>query len=415
MNTSKQINIMVALVFAAVLAAGAYTLWDPHRASEARDRQLEKTVDRGAYLFSQNCIVCHGDSGEGGSASNRLKLAPPLNRFDLQGKASQGGSVDAVAKTNEFKRVFYTITCGRVGRAMPTWGQSQGGPLNDEQIKQLATLITEGIGWDISKDYAINGAEKFDVHGYGSDNIRLTADIGDSTTAIPLSDVSLLSKGLRLEPEDAIENPNTPPAYELMLITDVDKTAKTVTVQRALGTTAAVPHKAGIRVLKPPVPPEPPAITGETGTPSCGQVLQAAGPTPTPAPPSTQLTISAKGTAFNTAELTGVANQPLTITFDNQETDGTLHNIKFFNGKNEKAPELGATDIAAEGQYTLALAPLAAGQYYYHCDVHPQMNGFLLTVEGGGAAPAAATTPAAAETAAPTPAASGGAAATATP
>ncbi len=72
MNTSKQINIMVALVFAAVIAAGAYTIWDPHRAVDAQERQLDKTVNRGAFLFSQNCRVCHGDRGEGGQAANRM-------------------------------------------------------------------------------------------------------------------------------------------------------------------------------------------------------------------------------------------------------------------------------------------------------------------------------------------------------
>ena len=48
MNTSKQINIMVMLVFAAVIAAGAYTIWDPHRATDAKTEQLTKTTDRGA-------------------------------------------------------------------------------------------------------------------------------------------------------------------------------------------------------------------------------------------------------------------------------------------------------------------------------------------------------------------------------
>ncbi len=79
MNTSKQINLMVALVFIAVLATGAYTMWEPSRASDAKADDLRKTVDRGAFLFSQNCATCHGDSGEGGAAANRLKLALPLS------------------------------------------------------------------------------------------------------------------------------------------------------------------------------------------------------------------------------------------------------------------------------------------------------------------------------------------------
>ena len=46
------------------------------------------------------------------------------------------------AKKTAYKLVFNTINCGRVGKAMPTWGQSQGGVLNDEQMRQLAIFIT---------------------------------------------------------------------------------------------------------------------------------------------------------------------------------------------------------------------------------------------------------------------------------
>ncbi|HXK32723.1 MAG TPA: hypothetical protein VNM91_01765, partial [Dehalococcoidia bacterium] len=34
---------------------------------------------------------------------------------------------------------------------------------------------------------------------------------------------------------------------------------------------------------------------------------------------------------------------------------------------------------------TLEFGPLAAGEYYYHCDVHPQMFGTLIVQAGGGA------------------------------
>ena len=180
MNTSKQITVMVVLVFIAVLATGAYTLWDPSRATDARATQLQKTVDRGAFTFSQNCRVCHGDAGEGGAASNRLAQAPPLNRPDLQGVKS--GAVDPVEKVNAYKRIYYTITCGRVGTPMPTWGNTQGGPLNDEQINQLARsgvqgdhaghVITGiiGIGPNGASKIAISAIPHLQVRGIGDAN-----------------------------------------------------------------------------------------------------------------------------------------------------------------------------------------------------------------------------------------------------
>src|SRR5512141_1002959 len=140
MNTSKQINVMVLLVFAAVIATAAYTLWDPSRASEAKDTQLERNVDRGAYLFSQNCRACHGDKGEGGQAANRLPQALQLDRFDLQGRKKPGDPVDKTSKDAAFKLIVNTLNCGRVGKYMPAWSIAQGGTLTDEQIAQLAML-----------------------------------------------------------------------------------------------------------------------------------------------------------------------------------------------------------------------------------------------------------------------------------
>ncbi len=208
MNTSKQINIMVALVFISVLATGAYTMWDPDRASDAKIVQRERTIERGAFLFAQNCASCHGNKAEGGQAANRLKAAPPLNRDDLQGKDPKTKEVSAQDKAQQFKFIVSTITCGRIGKAMPTWGQSQGGTLNDEQIRQLATLITEGsvivkeperTGWDLADEFAIHGDHEFHYTGYASAGIKLAQSLDASSTTVYVSNIDPISKGSRLE------------------------------------------------------------------------------------------------------------------------------------------------------------------------------------------------------------------------
>ena len=165
MNTQKQIIIIVGLIFLSIIATGAYWMWDPDRAENAEDHQLETTVWRGAFLFSQNCRTCHGDAGEGGLQGNRLREAPALNRPDLQGIDPETGEVDEQSKDRAFDLIFNTINCGRVGRAMPTWGQAQGGTLNDEQIRQLTTMIVEGTGWEDAKEFALEGFPPGDVHG----------------------------------------------------------------------------------------------------------------------------------------------------------------------------------------------------------------------------------------------------------
>ena len=375
MNTSKQINIMVALVFISVLATGAYTMWDPSRASDERKSELGKVVERGAFLFSQNCVVCHGNQAEGGSAANRLKQAPPLNRPDLQGKDAKTGLVSEQDKLQKFKFVVNTITCGRIGKAMPTWGQSQGGTLNDEQIRQLATLITEGTGWDQANTFAIHGDEEHHYTGYASAGIKLSRAMDASSPAAFLTNIDPVGKGSRLEIDG-----------ELMLVTsNPDKEQKSVSVDRGVGTTSPGEHKTDAAVWLPPVPPDPPPVT----QPACGQNLPPALPTASgPVTPTADLKIiGLVGTAFSTDKLLGFAGQELTVTFDNQDA-GVAHDIHFFKGSDASGADVAQTDIeAGPVVQTLKLGPLDVGAYFYRCDVHPgQMEGVLTTVAAGAAA-----------------------------
>lgn len=153
MNTRKQVNLIVALIFISLIALGVYTIWDPLRAEEAEGTQLEKSARLGAFVYAQYCRICHGDVGEGGALAGRVASALPHDRPDLQGRTEIDGPVDPVAKEEAFNTVYNTIRCGRVGTYMPAWAEDQDGPLNDEQILQLATLITEGR-WDLAEHEA---------------------------------------------------------------------------------------------------------------------------------------------------------------------------------------------------------------------------------------------------------------------
>ncbi|HYM15815.1 MAG TPA: cupredoxin domain-containing protein [Dehalococcoidia bacterium] len=395
MNTSKQINIMVALLFIAAITAGAYTMWDPSRASSARDEQLKQTLDRAAFTFAQNCRVCHGDSGEGGLKSNRLAAAPALNRPDLQGRTTAGGPVDIVARTQAFQRVYYTITCGRIGTPMPTWGETQGGTLNDEQILQLATLITDGTGWGQADQYSLYGYPPAHIAGEASDGLALARDLSATDTTVYLNKVSsegapVVSKGDRLQIVATGQAPSD--TDEIMTVTDINAAQNSVTVTRPVGTTKAVAHKAGDQVTRPAVPPNPPAITGKDTPPSCGQNPPAAaaapspsptpgGPTPTAQAVSATLTISAQNTLFDKSSLAAPAGQKLTLTFDNKD-NGIPHDIQFFKGTDATGPSVGTTAIeAGPVTQTLTFGPLDAGTYYYHCDVHPTTMFGTLTVQ----------------------------------
>jgi mono/diheme cytochrome c family protein len=150
MNTRKQINVIIVLIFVSLIALGVYTIWDPLRAEEAEETQLEKSARLGAFVYAQYCRICHGDVGEGGALAGRVPEALPHDRPDLQGRMEIDGPVDPVAKEEAFNTIYNTIRCGRVGTYMPAWAADQEGPLNDEQILQVATLIVEG-SWDLAE------------------------------------------------------------------------------------------------------------------------------------------------------------------------------------------------------------------------------------------------------------------------
>jgi plastocyanin len=115
---------------------------------------------------------------------------------------------------------------------------------------------------------------------------------------------------------------------------------------------------------------------------------------PTTTPPTTQCTkvsngvvdIVALGIAFDTNCIEAPANKPFTIAFDNRDT-GLLHNVSVYPSATELTNPIEQGEIItgpATADYTVPA--LKAGEYYFHCDVHPaQMNGTLVVGGGGGA------------------------------
>ena len=78
MNTSKQVNVMIGLMFLVLIGTFLYFIWDNVRADDAEQRQLVQNAERGGKLFSLNCRSCHGLNGLG-SLENTLLPGLPLN------------------------------------------------------------------------------------------------------------------------------------------------------------------------------------------------------------------------------------------------------------------------------------------------------------------------------------------------
>ncbi len=82
--------------------------------------------------------------------------------------------------------------------------------------------------------------------------------------------------------------------------------------------------------------------------------------------------ISADNLEFNVSTIEATAGESFTITLVNN--DSAPHNISIYT--EEGGDEIVIGDTAAGGEtVTVEVPALDAGTYYFHCDIHPDMNG----------------------------------------
>jgi plastocyanin len=90
--------------------------------------------------------------------------------------------------------------------------------------------------------------------------------------------------------------------------------------------------------------------------------------------------VTASGLAFDTNEIDLAAGEPTKLTFNNQDA-GTTHNIAIYPSESDISPDKALFQgEVATGPTTVTydIPALDAGTYYFHCDVHPTMNGSVV-------------------------------------
>ncbi len=120
-NYDRYLRIGLGLTLALALVFGLYWILEPSRMAAAAERLNSGRIERGRASFGENCVACHGVDGEGVSA-------PALNNKTL---------LDSVSDD----LLFSLIRSGVPGTAMPSWGQANGGPFTDEEIRDLLAFI----------------------------------------------------------------------------------------------------------------------------------------------------------------------------------------------------------------------------------------------------------------------------------
>ncbi len=112
-------TLMIAAAFAIALAN------EPARQSAAAESLHGAMVAEGTDLYAQNCVACHGASGEGVTAY------PPLS----------------VVAGMEAQALYNTIERGRYNTAMAAFGVEEGGILTGMQLESLVVML-QAETWD---------------------------------------------------------------------------------------------------------------------------------------------------------------------------------------------------------------------------------------------------------------------------
>jgi mono/diheme cytochrome c family protein len=152
-NLDRKIVAGAAMLFALIGLIGGYFLLEfvpgpQNLLALGKERQLETSIHRGKNLFANFCFNCHGKLGLGnGEKDVNGKALPgkPLNKADFKYETLKDDP-QKLKDTENYIRL--RITRGKANvppqYSMPAWGNSDGGPLNDEQVSQLINFIMYG-------------------------------------------------------------------------------------------------------------------------------------------------------------------------------------------------------------------------------------------------------------------------------
>jgi plastocyanin len=88
------------------------------------------------------------------------------------------------------------------------------------------------------------------------------------------------------------------------------------------------------------------------------------------------LRISATNLVFSTSTLSAPADEPFQIAFDNQES--APHNVAIYRDSSATEKVFGSDPFSGPAVVVYDVPALAAGTYFFRCDVHPEMSGQLI-------------------------------------
>jgi mono/diheme cytochrome c family protein len=140
----KTLGVLLVTVMAAFTLA--YWITDSSRRDGMGTEQEEELAHLGEIVYSDDdtqpgaagCARCHGADGEGGPIPNDPdgQIAPSLRTASLANKLSVNDNYVHLV-------VSYggVVVSGNVRSKMPAWSYEVGGPLNEQQLEAVVSLV----------------------------------------------------------------------------------------------------------------------------------------------------------------------------------------------------------------------------------------------------------------------------------
>lgn len=122
-NENYDRYVIIGLILTLVVLGGLLIYWfgENTRLAKASETFADERVNRGQKIYMNQCVSCHGAQGEGG-------VGFPLNDRNLL--------------KNTLDSVFFSIIrSGVPNTQMPAWSVDYGGPLTDEDVKDVVAFI----------------------------------------------------------------------------------------------------------------------------------------------------------------------------------------------------------------------------------------------------------------------------------
>jgi plastocyanin len=107
------------------------------------------------------------------------------------------------------------------------------------------------------------------------------------------------------------------------------------------------------------------ACSGSSGTPG-----------PAASPPEGAVVVTANALKFGQTELSVPADEAFDLYFDNQEN--VPHNVAIYTDESATTKIFVGEIFNGPAQKTQSVPAMAAGTYFFRCDVHPDMKGSVV-------------------------------------